>query len=131
LCLSWRMLYVTTLIKPTYQIPKSIQRIMKTIKDVRFAPQMILRKVISYLGCCVDWLDAWHGFNCGTVSSLGEKSWRHRHCRLDMSICWQKSVFQFSSNYAHRRTLQLLLQPTKCTMEMCNFIIKALHLQHV
>lgn len=92
---------------------------------------MILRMVMSYRSCCVDWLDAWHGFDCGRFSSLGERSWRHRHYRLDVSICRQIKVFQFASNYTHRRTLQLLLQATKCTMAMCNYIIKSLHLQYV
>lgn len=92
---------------------------------------MILRMVMSYLSCCVEWLDDWHGFDCGRFSNLGEKSWRHRHYRLNVSICRQRSVFQFASNYTRRRTLQLLLQATKCTMAMCNFIIKTVHLQHV
>jgi len=94
-------------------------------------PQVILRMVMSYLCCCVDWLDAWHGFDCGSFSSLGERSWRHCHYRLDVSICRQRSVFQFASNYTHRQILQLLLQPPKCRVAMCNFIIKTLHIQHV
>jgi hypothetical protein len=48
-----------------------------------------------------------------------------------VSICRQRSVFQIASNYTHHRTLQLLLQPTKCTVAICNFIIKTLHIQHV
>lgn len=33
----------------------------------------VLRIVVSYLSYSVDWLDSWHGFDCGSVFSLGER----------------------------------------------------------
>lgn len=87
--------------------------------------------VMSYLSCCVDWMDAWRGFDCGNflvwARDFEDTVITDLMCpSVDRDRPFNLLVITRTAEHCNHYCNQL-----KCTMAMCNFIIKTLHSQHV